>query len=94
MGRPVVAFLMLPELLGRSSKPASREHGKTAEGAAVQPDSSCNIKDLRGSEVGANPRWAAGRLSKGLVSLQSSSSRQPLVVSLFCVTLLGLNEAS
>lgn len=40
-----------------------------------QPDSSCDIKDLRGSEVGANPQWAAVRLSKGLVILQFSSSR-------------------
>lgn len=70
-----------------------------------QPDSSCDFGDLRGSEVGANPWWAAGRPSKRLVSLQFSSPGQPLVVvsfvlcsgakvvlsflSLFCSRLLG-----
>lgn len=49
-----------------------------------QPDISFDFGDLRGSEVGANLWWAAGRLNKRLVSLQFSSPGQPLVVSLFC----------
>lgn len=57
---------------------------KQPRGQQSQPDSSCDFGDLRGSEVGANPWWAAGRPSKRLVSLQFSSPGQPLVVGVFC----------
>lgn len=76
MGR-LVAFLVLPGLLGSSGKPASREYGKVAESVAVLASG-----DLRGSEVGASPGWSAVRLSKGLISLQPQG---PLAVSLLAL---------
>lgn len=65
-----VCFSHAPWSLGRSGKTASREYSKMAESAAVPA-----FGDVRGSEVGASPGWAAIRLSKRLVSLPSNRFR-------------------